>query len=59
MKVWLTPYDETLFQMDWPDGWRIPVAGEVILCDEGQYLVRSVQWEFEDGEFNVNLRCDG
>lgn len=59
MKIYITPYESKIFAWEWPNDCRIPVAGEVILTDGGSYLVRSVQWEFEEGVRNVQLRCDG
>ena len=45
-------------EIDWPDGWRVPVAGEWIRIDphpddeDGHvgHLVHSVTWEFNQSE---------
>jgi hypothetical protein len=56
MKIGITSHLGHFFLLDWPDNWRIPVQGELLLLKEGTFRVDAVQWEFEDDAPGVQLR---
>lgn len=60
MRICINPIGEgpTVWR-DWPDEWRIPVVGELIIIEEFFcWEVASVQWELpaEEADFIVQLR---
>lgn len=56
MMIFITPANEDIFEFEWPDYWRIPTAGEHLLIDAYDYVVESVQWEFQQGDDSVQVR---
>lgn len=55
MRIAITPYDEPIMSINWPNEARIPVVGELIMWAENVFLVESVQWE-RDGLLIAHLR---
>lgn len=50
--------EDEFFDQTWPDGWRIPCIGEVLLIGPDQFMVLAVQWELDqdDDTPSVQLR---
>lgn len=50
MKIYITiAEDSDISDWNWPDRYRIPVAGEVVLFGSAAYVVERVQWEMDQG----------
>ena len=49
MNLYVYPAGGDIFDLEWPDGWRIPVAGELLLIGPDEYQVILVQWELHQG----------
>lgn len=58
IRVFVLPAGGTIFEFAWPSQWRLPIEGELLLTDRGQFQVQVVQFEFEDGEPAVQLRVE-
>lgn len=48
MRMAVTPYGQRPMLLDWPNDWRVPACGELLLLESGSYVVDSIQWELED-----------
>ena len=61
MKIYVCASPEVFFELEWPDGWRIPARGESLMITSDVYRVDDVQREFEQGDAEpaIQLRVSG
>lgn len=55
------PWEGPVRWISWPDEWRIPVAGELLILNEAEdWRVASVQWELpaDSNDVIVHLRME-
>jgi len=43
--------DGEVVDIEWPDAFRVPVAGETIFVGIGTFRVLDVQWEIDQADF--------
>jgi len=57
VKIWIQPSSTPGRAIDWPEEWRIPAEGELLLLDGDQWIVDRVQWEINpDGEGGMGVQ---